>query len=65
MRAIFYGVLKTGSGKKVSDGVQNYSFEFRNHHLQLNHYRNYSAIEKIGAMHFTKRPASANFDDIG
>ena len=27
-----------GSGKKVSDGVQNYSFEFRNHHLQLNHY---------------------------
>ncbi|HEY83723.1 MAG TPA: hypothetical protein G4N96_01225 [Chloroflexi bacterium] len=28
-----------GSGKKVSDGVQNYSFEFRNHHLQLNHYQ--------------------------
>jgi len=32
------GAVKNGGGKKVSDGVQNYSFGFRNHHLQLDHY---------------------------
>ena len=37
--AIYYPLPTIlGGGRKVSDGVSNYSLTLRNHHLQLNHY---------------------------